>query len=60
MLVRKGSGVSMLADLKGKTIVAKRRALPEIELVWNAMAKVSGVTGVKAVAAELIEDADPA
>ncbi len=50
MLVRKGSGVTKLSDLKGKTIVAKRRALPEIELVWKAMQKISGVTDVKAVA----------
>lgn len=50
MLVRKGSDVTKLSDLKGKTIVAKRRALPEIELVWKAMQAVSGVTGVKTVA----------
>lgn len=50
LLVRKGSGVTRLSELKGKTIVAKRRALPEIELVWKAMQKVSGVTGVKTVA----------
>ena len=50
MLVRKGSDVAKLADLKGRTIVAKRRALPEIELVWNAMRKISGVTEVKTVA----------
>ena len=50
LLVRKGSGVEKLSDLEGRTIVAKRRALPEIELVWDAMRKISGVTGVKAVA----------
>ena len=50
MLLRKGAGITKLSDLKGKTIVAKRRALPEVELVWKAMQKISGVTGVKVVA----------
>lgn len=40
LLLRKGADIKTLADLKGQTVVAKRRALPEINLVMNAIAKV--------------------
>ncbi len=50
ILVRKNAGIRSLGDLKGRTIVAKRRALPEIELIWNVMQKHAGVADVKTVA----------
>lgn len=39
ILVRKDSGIKTPKDLEGKTIIAKRRALPELEIVMNAMIK---------------------
>jgi TRAP transporter TAXI family solute receptor len=43
LIARKGAGVNTVSDLKGKRLVAKRKALAEIELVANAMLKVYGV-----------------
>ena len=43
LMVRKGANIKTAQDLKGKTIIAKRRALPEIALVMNAFAKVHGL-----------------
>lgn len=40
ILLRKGANIKSLADLKGQTVIAKRRALPEIALVMGAFAKV--------------------
>lgn len=43
IVFRKGKGVSSPKDLEGKTIIGKRRPLPELELITNAMLKVYGV-----------------
>ncbi|MFQ5682562.1 MAG: TAXI family TRAP transporter solute-binding subunit [Candidatus Binatia bacterium] len=40
LLLRKGAGIKRLQDLEGRTVIAKRRALPEIALVMNAFLKV--------------------
>ena len=40
LLLRKGAGIKSLKDLEGRNIIAKRRALPEIELVMDAFVKV--------------------
>lgn len=45
ILVRKGSGIKSVQDLEGKTIVAKRRALPELELIINGFVKAYGLNG---------------
>lgn len=42
-VVRVGSGIETPADLKGKTIIGKRPALPEIEQLTTALIKASGV-----------------
>jgi hypothetical protein len=43
MIVRVGSGIEKPEDLVGKTIIGKRPALPEVELVTNALLKVYGI-----------------
>ncbi len=43
LVVRKGARIKSASDLKGKIIIARRRALPENELVFNAMMKVFGI-----------------
>lgn len=40
MVVRKAAEIKTVKDLIGRTIIAKRRALPEIELIMNALIKV--------------------
>ncbi len=40
ILLRKSANIKSLADLKGQTVIAKRRALPEIALVMDAFVKV--------------------
>ena len=42
-LVRKGANIRTPKDLEGKTVVGRRRALPEMELVMNAFIKVHGL-----------------
>ena len=42
-VVRKGSGIRTFKDLDGRTIVAKRRALPELELIMDAVIKAYGL-----------------
>lgn len=42
-VARVASGVKTVADLKGKKLIAKRRALAELELVANAMLKAYDV-----------------
>ncbi len=44
LVVRKSAGIRNAADLKGKIIIGKRRALPENELVMRAMMKVMGLS----------------
>ncbi len=39
MVVRKGAGIKTPEDLIGKTVIAKRRSLPELELLMNAYIK---------------------
>lgn len=43
LLLRKGAGIKTAKDLEGRTIIAKRRALPEIELVMDAFVKAYGL-----------------
>ena len=43
ILVRKGSGIKTVADLAGHTMIGKRRALPELIKITNALFKVYGV-----------------
>lgn len=43
MVVRKAANIKTVKDLVGRTIIAKRRALPEIELIMNAMIEVYGL-----------------
>ena len=43
LVVRRGANIRTAADLKGKIIIGKRRALPENELVMRAMMKVLGL-----------------
>jgi len=40
IIVRVGSGIEKPEDLVGKTIIGKRPALPEIEMITNALFKV--------------------
>jgi len=44
LVVRKKAGIRTAADLKGKIIIGKRRALPENELVMRAMMKALGLS----------------
>jgi len=43
LVARKASGIKTPKDLEGKIVIAKRRALPELELTMNAMAEVFGL-----------------
>jgi hypothetical protein len=43
LVVRKGAKIKSPKDLIGRTIIGKRRALPELELVMNAYIKVFGL-----------------
>jgi uncharacterized protein len=43
LVVRRSANIKTAADLKGKIIIGKRRALPENELVMRAMMKVLGL-----------------
>lgn len=43
LVARKASGIKTPKDLEGKIVIAKRRALPELELTMNAMAQVFGL-----------------
>jgi TRAP transporter TAXI family solute receptor len=40
MILRKGAGIKTPQDLIGKTVIAKRRALPELEILMDAYIKV--------------------
>jgi TRAP transporter TAXI family solute receptor len=44
LIVRKDSGIDSPADLKGKKIIGKRPAMPEIEQITNAVLDVYGVS----------------
>ena len=43
IIVRVGSGIEKPEDLAGKTIIGKRPALPELELITNALLKVYNI-----------------
>lgn len=43
VVVRNASGIKSVPDLKGKKLIAKRKALQDIEQVANALLKVYGV-----------------
>lgn len=52
IVFRKGKGVNSPKDLEGKTMIGKRRPLPELDLITSAMLKVYNVdtSKVKVVA----------
>ena len=43
LVLRNGANIKNIKALNGKTIIAKRRALPEIALVMDAIIKVNGL-----------------
>ncbi|OGA18085.1 MAG: hypothetical protein A3H32_11210 [Betaproteobacteria bacterium RIFCSPLOWO2_02_FULL_63_19] len=43
ILVRRGANIKNVADLVGKTIIGKRRALPELEKITSALLRVHGI-----------------
>jgi TRAP transporter TAXI family solute receptor len=47
ILVRKSAKISSVADLAGKTVIGKRRALPELEKIVSALLKVHNVPANK-------------
>ncbi len=47
ILVRVGSGINKPEDLVGKTLLGKRPALPELELITNALFKVYNIDPAK-------------
>ncbi len=49
LVARNGSGIKNIGDLKGKTVIAIRRPLPELKLIADALIKVYGVSDVKLV-----------
>lgn len=46
-LVRKGAGIKTPADLVGKTIASKRKPLPELDMMTQALIKLYGLPGNK-------------
>lgn len=40
LVIRKGSGITKVEDLKGRTFIGRRPALPEIQMVTEALFKV--------------------
>ena len=47
IIVRVGSGINKPEDLVGKTLLGKRPALPELELITNALFKVYNIDPAK-------------
>jgi TRAP transporter TAXI family solute receptor len=47
IIVRKGAGVTKPADLAGRTMIGKRRALPELEQITTALLRVYNVPASK-------------
>lgn len=43
LLIRKGSGITKIEDLKGRTFVGRRPALPEIAMITEALFKVYNI-----------------
>ena len=54
VLVRKGSGVKTPADLAGHTMVGKRRAIPELEKITEALLRVYNVPANKVKVVETV------
>ncbi len=50
ILARKGANIKSVSDLSGRTVVGKRRALPEIALIAAQFEKVHGLKDVNWVA----------
>ena len=50
LLVRKGANIKTIKDLEGKTIIGKRRPLPEIELITEQFQKAYGIKSWNVVA----------
>jgi TRAP transporter TAXI family solute receptor len=57
VLVRRDAGIRAVEDLAGRTMIAKRRAMPHIELIANALLDVSGVPKDKVKYVETVEAA---
>lgn len=55
LLVRRNAGIRSPEDLVGKTMIAKRRALPELELIANALVEVYGLPKDKMRFVETVE-----
>jgi TRAP transporter TAXI family solute receptor len=43
LVIRKGSGITKVEDIKGRVFIGRRPALPEIQLITNALFKVYNV-----------------
>ena len=57
VLVRRDAGIRSVADLAGKTMIGKRRSLPDLELIANALLDVHGVPKDKVKFVETVETA---
>lgn len=55
VLVRRDAGIKSAGDLVGKTFIAKRRALPELELVANALMDINQVPRDRVKLVETVE-----
>ncbi|HXF86826.1 MAG TPA: TAXI family TRAP transporter solute-binding subunit [Xanthobacteraceae bacterium] len=55
LVVRRDAGIKSPADLAGKTFIAKRRALPEMDLIANALLAAYGVPKNKVNVVETVE-----
>lgn len=55
LVVRRDAGIKSPADLVGKTVIAKRRSLPELELIANALLETYGVPKDKVKIVETVE-----
>ena len=50
ILIRKGAGIKSAKDFSGRTVIGKRRALPELALIAQQFEKVHGLKNVNWVA----------
>jgi TRAP transporter TAXI family solute receptor len=55
IVVRQDAGIKSAADLAGKTFIAKRRALPEMEMIANALLESQNVAKDKVKVVETVE-----
>ncbi|MFH1491455.1 MAG: TAXI family TRAP transporter solute-binding subunit [Pseudomonadota bacterium] len=55
IIVRKGAGINSPADLIGKTIVGKRRALPELVKITEALLRVHNIPADKVKVVDTVD-----